>query len=309
LEPLVSVICITRNHERFCIESLDSVLNQTYKNIEWIILDAASTDSTVKLIDNWLVDNNVSAVFLKEKELKPVTVNLNKALTFAKGEYVQFLSLDDLLLPEKIKVQVNLFLKDNIDLVFTNSRKIGVNGVDFGSFKEKDYLMDLNGVSFKKKIRKGCFLLLQACLIKINVFNKIGKFDENLAIEDWDWFLRFWSYDSSLIAKYDYTENTIYRLDIVSLWYNRNYKLFESHFGIMKKHHIYGNQSNIINHINLFKGKSETKLIDKLKIIFYFLFCFRRISFLLFYITNNENLLNAAYFFEKKYDTYTNKEF
>ncbi len=307
MEPLVSVICITRNHEHFCIESLDSVLNQTYKNIEWIILDAASTDNTVALIDNWLVENDVQAVFLKEKVLKPITVNLNKALSYAKGEYVQFLSLDDLLLPEKIKVQVNLFLKDNIDLVFTNSRKIGVNGVDFGSFKEKDYLMDLNGVSFKKEIRKGCFCLLQACLIKINVFNKIGKFDENLAIEDWDWFLRFWSVDSKLTAKFDFKENTIYRLNEVSLWYNRNYNLFKSHFDTMKKHHIYGNQSNIIAHLSFFKGRSETSRIHKFKQLGYLLFRFRKISFLLFYLTNNVNLLNAIYFFEKKYDTYRNK--
>jgi len=105
LEPLVSVICITRNHERFCIESLDSVLNQTYKNLEWIILDAASNDNTVELIDNWLDENNVNAIFLKEKDLKPITVNLNKALEYAHGEYVQFLSLDDVLMEEKLESQ------------------------------------------------------------------------------------------------------------------------------------------------------------------------------------------------------------
>ena len=111
MEPLVSVICITRNHERFCIESLDSVLNQTYKNIEWIILDAASTDSTVELIDNWLVANNVQSVFLKENELKPITVNLNKALTYANGEYVQFLSLDDVLFEAKIDRNVKCLME------------------------------------------------------------------------------------------------------------------------------------------------------------------------------------------------------
>ena len=77
----------------------------------------------------------------------------------------------------------------------------------------------------------------------------------------------------------------------------------------MKKHHIYGNQSNIRVHINLFKGKSETTVIDKIKIIFYLLFCFRRFSFLLFYITNNVNLLNAAYYLEKKYYTFRNKQY
>ena len=105
-QPLVSVIAITRNHSRFCIESLNSILNQTYKNLERIILDAASTDDTPEIIDNWLVENNVNAIFLKEKQLRPITVNANKALTFSKGVYVQLISLDDVLLKNKIQSQV-----------------------------------------------------------------------------------------------------------------------------------------------------------------------------------------------------------
>jgi glycosyltransferase involved in cell wall biosynthesis len=194
LEPLVSVICITRNHERFCIESLDSVLNQTYKNIEWIILDAASTDKTVELIDNWLVENNVQSVFLKEKELKPVTINLNKALTFAQGEYVQFLSLDDALLANKISDQINLMQKNNfVGLVFSDSVVVDENskvicdaycGLDNAKFEE------FRNIEFYRLWQDSARIQAPTTLYRKQVFYDLGGFDEEITIEDWDFYLR-----------------------------------------------------------------------------------------------------------------------
>ncbi len=194
MEPLVSVICITRNHERFCIESLDSVLNQTYKNIEWIILDAASTDKTVELIDNWLVENNVQSVFLKEKELKPVTINLNKALTFAQGEYVQFLSLDDALLANKISDQINLMQKNNfVGLVFSDSVVVDENskvicdaycGLDNAKFEE------FRNIEFYRLWQDSARIQAPTTLYRKQVFYDLGGFDEEITIEDWDFYLR-----------------------------------------------------------------------------------------------------------------------
>ena len=192
MEPLVSVICITRNHERFCIESLDSVLNQTYKNIEWIIVDAASTDNTVVLIDNWLFENNVQSVFLKEKELKPVTVNLNKALTYANGEYVQFLSLDDVLLEKKLELQIECFKEDDtLGMVFGNATEIDENS------RRNGEIFGLNDIQFENDnhgnwyriLIKHNFICAPTALNRTSTILKIGKFDNNVIFEDWDLWL------------------------------------------------------------------------------------------------------------------------
>jgi glycosyltransferase involved in cell wall biosynthesis len=196
LEPLVSVICITRNHERFCIESLDSVLDQTYKNIEWIILDAASTDSTVKLIDNWLVDNNVSAVFLKEKELKPVTVNANKALTYANGEYVQFLSLDDVLCEDKIIKNVKCLMQLPSDYcavysdAFVIDEKNSLRNESFIAMHRDFDVVSSGNVPLFEILCSGNFIPMMSMIFRTSSINKIHGFDERLDYEDYDLHLR-----------------------------------------------------------------------------------------------------------------------
>lgn len=214
MEPLVSVICITRNHERFCIESLDSVLNQTFKNIEIIILDAASTDNTVKLIDNWLILKNINVVFLKEKELKPITVNLNKALTYSKGKYVQFLSLDDLLLTGKIENQID-YLQSNSScgMVFSDAVIIDEN-----SQIKNDVYCGLNDIKFElygnrefyRLFRESPRIIAPTTLYKKKIFSDIGLFDEDLTIEDWDIYLRIAK--SNWEIKYQYQKTTAYRI-------------------------------------------------------------------------------------------------
>ncbi len=200
MEPLVSVICITRNHEHFCIDSLNSVLNQTYKNIEWIILDAASTDGTVELIDDWLTVNKIEAVFLKEKELKPITVNLNKALTYAHGEYVQFLSLDDILIIDKIKIQVNEF--NNLDssyvCIYTDCQVINENSEIICSSGAEWYKKATNetepfpsgGVNVFVELCKKNFTSILTMLFRLTAIKYAGGFDEKLSYEDHDIHLR-----------------------------------------------------------------------------------------------------------------------
>ena len=193
MEPLVSVICVSRNHERFCIEALDSVLNQTYKNIEWIILDAASTDTTPCIIDDWLKENQVDAIFLKEKELKPITVNLNKALTFAQGEFVQFLSLDDVLVKSKIELQLKKFesLGDNYVATYSDMKIIDENGyiLDESYIRKR---IDVNNISDNVyfELLKHNFLPATGLFFKIEYIRKIDCFDERLFYEDYDMNLR-----------------------------------------------------------------------------------------------------------------------
>jgi len=210
LEPLVSVICITRNHERFCIESLDSVLNQTYKNIEWIILDAASNDSTVELIDSWLVENNIKAIFLKEKELKPITVNLNKALEYAHGAYVQFLSLDDVLVNSKLKRDVHLLNASDstYSLVFGVSQIIDDKSNFLFQFIPNNVMYESGGNYFSQLIN-GNIISAPSVMIKLAALRSVGCFNETWKIEDYSLYLKLSSLGHNFI--YNPVLNSFYR--------------------------------------------------------------------------------------------------
>ena len=127
---LVSVIIPCYNVESYIGECIDSVINQTYKNIEIICIDNNSTDST------WLRLQELQFKYpqlIVEKELNPgAPVTRNKGLTLSKGEWVQFLDADDLLLPNKIKAQVDLLSqheKSEIAFVagaYTKERSTGI---------------------------------------------------------------------------------------------------------------------------------------------------------------------------------------
>jgi glycosyltransferase involved in cell wall biosynthesis len=175
---------------------LDSVLNQTYKNIEWIILDAASTDSTVELIDNWLAENNVKAVFLKEKELKPITVNLNKALTYATGEYVQFLSLDDVLIEDKLLKNMECMLKlpDDFCAVYSDAFVVDDKGLQknesfIAMHRDFDVVPSGNDPLFEI-LCAGNFIPMMTMIFRTSSIVKIHCFDERLDYEDYDLHLR-----------------------------------------------------------------------------------------------------------------------
>lgn len=102
-EPLVTVITVTYNSAKYVRDAIESVLNQTYKNIEYIIADDASTDSTWEIVNEYKDPRIIS--FRNEINLKEYP-NRNKALGFAKGEYVVFIDGDDLIFPHGIETFV-----------------------------------------------------------------------------------------------------------------------------------------------------------------------------------------------------------
>lgn len=107
---MVSVIIATYNSSKYIIETLNSVINQTYNDIELIISDDCSTDDTVNICYEWLDSNRerfVNTSISVMPENKGIAFNYNNALRLAKGEWIKYLDSDDLLLPNCIQ--------DNID--------------------------------------------------------------------------------------------------------------------------------------------------------------------------------------------------
>ncbi|UCS91997.1 glycosyltransferase family 2 protein [Echinicola marina] len=109
MNPLVSIIIPVYNKAAYVSQTIDSALAQTYQNIEIILVDDGSTDGS-KLIIRRYAKQFPEKIVLIEQENSGVSKATNKGISYAKGEYIQFLDADDLISSNKIKNQVNLLL-------------------------------------------------------------------------------------------------------------------------------------------------------------------------------------------------------
>jgi glycosyltransferase involved in cell wall biosynthesis len=198
MKPLVTVICISYNHERFLKESLNSVFNQTYPSIEVIIVDDASKDGSKAIIDSYLKQQPLSIGIFNDVN-KGICASFNKALVLAKGKYIVDLATDDLMELNKIERQVNFFeqLDESYGVVFTNVLHIDENSNPLGlHFKPGDKIPA--GDIYKEVIRK-FFLPPASLMMRKKLLEELGGYDESLSYEDFDLWVR-----SSRKYKYGY---------------------------------------------------------------------------------------------------------
>ncbi len=98
MAPLVSVLMTAYNREKYIAEAIESVLNQTYKNWELIIVDDRSTDSTVDIANHYANLDPRIRVYVNEKNLGDYP-NRNRAASYARGKYLKYVDADDMLYP------------------------------------------------------------------------------------------------------------------------------------------------------------------------------------------------------------------
>ncbi len=134
--PILSIIIPTYNAEKFISQAIQSILDQTYNNFELIIINDASTDNTKSIIETF--DDSRIKYFENEKN-EGIVFSRNKGLKLARGEYIGMLDADDIVYPEKFKLQID-FLEKNKDFGMVGSwaRFIDENGKYLtGSWKLK----------------------------------------------------------------------------------------------------------------------------------------------------------------------------
>lgn len=195
--PLVTVVCSCYNHSTYIENALDSVLNQTYKNIELIIIDDFSSDNSVTIIENWILKNK-TGVFIKNKENLGLTRSFNKAFEHVKGKFYIDLSADDKLLPDCIKSQVSVYQKfntDTIGIVYGNAEvedRINNNTyVFFNRFPQfKKTKKPQDGTIYKELINHQNTICSVSALNNSKVFKSLGGYDTSLVYEDYDYWLR-----------------------------------------------------------------------------------------------------------------------
>lgn len=125
-DDLVSIIMPSYNTAPYIEESIKSVLNQTYKNWELIIVDDCSTDNTDTVVGPYLKDNRIN--YLKNEKNSGAAVSRNRALREAKGRWIAFLDSDDLWYPEKLEKQIKFMKGKGYHFSYTNYEEIDTDG-------------------------------------------------------------------------------------------------------------------------------------------------------------------------------------
>jgi len=206
----VSVIIPTYNRANLLHRAIKSVLNQTWQDLEIIVVDDGSTDNTEEDVKRF-GDQRIR--YIRHKKNKGSAVARNYGIKIARGEYIAFQDSDDEWLPEKIEKQMEIFktAPSKIGVVYTglwrieNNKKIYIPSSEI-SKKEGD----IHNALFIKN-----FVTLPSAVVKKECFKTVGLFDENLPrLQDWDLWIRiskhyqFKFIDEPLVISY-YTPDSI----------------------------------------------------------------------------------------------------
>lgn len=115
MNPLISVIVPVYNVEKYLDECIQSIISQTYKDLEVILINDGSTDASGKICDKWTeIDNRIKVLHKKNTGVSDCK---NIGLSIAKGHYIHFCDSDDKLNADIYKTMINAAIKNNVDLV------------------------------------------------------------------------------------------------------------------------------------------------------------------------------------------------
>ena len=191
---MISVILTAYNAEKYIQQAIESIINQTYKDWELIVVEDGSTDGTFeKLMDSrWKDDYNLSdlnMVIVRSAENVGHTKSLNKALMVAKGEYIAWQDADDISEPHRFEEQLKCFTK-NVGIVTTCGIAINDNGD-----RVKDWYCDKGQrrteLEIKINSETDWWCMGPSMMFKREVVEKIGGFDEECYYcQDYNFWLR-----------------------------------------------------------------------------------------------------------------------
>lgn len=184
--PLVSVVLPTHDRHEHLPGAIETVAEQTYDNIELVVVDDGSPEPARQALDDLPTDRLESITFLRHEDNKGANVARNSGIRTASGEYVAFLDDDDRWHMTKVEKQVQAFRTGNteVGVVYTGTRNEGERGTStFRPAAEGDVLRDiLTGAAFGQ---------FSAVMVDTNAIEAAGLPDERFpAWQDREWFLR-----------------------------------------------------------------------------------------------------------------------
>jgi len=185
-EPLVSVIIPIYNSESYVGGALESIINQTYKNLEIILIDDGSTDKSLDIIGKY-AEKDKRVVIIKNESNSGIVVSLNKGISYCHGKYVARMDSDDWSFPYRISKQVE-FLEKNPDVVICGG-SIEITNESLKPLNHRMYPVD------DKSVRKLFFRyspFAHPCVTyRTDAIKKVGLYNESIPLaQDYDLYFR-----------------------------------------------------------------------------------------------------------------------
>ena len=184
--PLVTIAIPCYNHAVFVQDSIRSVINQTYKNIELIIIDDGSTDQSVNKIKEMLIEceQRFTRFEFRDRPNKGLCNTLNEALEWAQGDYFCVIASDDQMLPEKTSLQISSFKSDTVG-VFG-----GVNIINNKNQILSSRVREYSETGFEDILLNKHDLPASSQMFRTDILRQVGGYNPNVKVEDWDLLLR-----------------------------------------------------------------------------------------------------------------------
>lgn len=267
MEKLVSIIIPAFNAEATIIETLDSVIKQTYIDIEIIVVDDGSLDNTIKVVRDCILQGYQISLYSIVNQ-GPAAAR-NYGFLKSNGDYLIFLDADDLLDKTYVSCCLEMFNKDcELSVVYTQTM----------FFERMDGMYNLPPFSFEQLLIENC--LTATAMIKSSYFKDVGMYDESMRIcEDWELWLR-------LISKYP----KIYEIKYPLFFYRRRHSqdsitdhnivndiaedamryIFHKHYYLYKKYNfgianLFGAKAEALKYKRKYKNVWYRKFFYKLK--------------------------------------------
>ncbi len=257
--PLVSIVLITYNSSKYVLETLESVKNQVWENIELIISDDGSTDDTTVICSNWLEKNkerfhNVQLITVAKNTGIPS--NCNRGLRAVKGQWIKTISGDDILLNHCISDNIHYARRfPEASFIVSDVQEIDENSVTLRDKVINEGVIFIAGMTSAKKQLKAytrwpVFLNVPTFFCRTEVIEKIGYCDEDFWIyEDTTMVIRMM--EQGVRMHYMQQPTVAYRVHRNSI--SRNERVNDHRereaFGIFKKYRM--RHLNIFNPLDL----------------------------------------------------------
>lgn len=184
-EVKVSIITVCYNSEKTIRQTIESVLNQTYDNIEYIVVDGKSKDGTINIIDEYIPKFGGRMIVISEKD-QGIYDAMNKGINHATGELVGIINSDDWYEKDAVEKMVEKYISINKDVII------------YGALR---YILDEEEESvryYSHKFLKERMISHPTCFVSKEIYNRLGVFDLNYRIiADYDFMLR--AFESNIL--------------------------------------------------------------------------------------------------------------
>lgn len=190
MQPLLSICCLGYNHANYLTDNLESISRLNYPNIEVIVVDDGSSDQSVELLNDLITNFKYPIKLIAQQNTGNIGLNFNNAIKHANGEYITFISLDDVFNSKIFTNFLEIIIEDKSLAFVSSSKAISINNLGYIDFDKPgklpiedisnpniDDLLELEYKDF------GAFYI-QGAIFRKDLIDKINGFDEDMTGDD-----------------------------------------------------------------------------------------------------------------------------